>query len=145
MKKVLTLILTLLLCFMFSATASAKTASSYVVQPYYEKAQEAKSILNINDTDAICESSLAGDPDVIKIVAVQALEKQGFLWIWGTYDDTTWTKTVYTNTLTMSNTKSTLPSSIRKCGDKHIQVFVWENNHFNVGCVFNKSCCNNKY
>lgn len=110
MKKVLTLILTLLLCFMFSATASAKTASSYVVQPYYEKAQEAKSILNINGTDAICESSLAGDPDVIKIVAVQTLEKQGFLWIWGTYDDTTWTKTVYTNTLTMSNTKSTLPS-----------------------------------
>ncbi len=86
MKKVLSLMLTLLLCFTFSATASAKTTSSYVVQPYYEKAQEAKSILNINGTDAICESSLAGDPDVIKIVAVQTLEKQGFLWIWGTYD-----------------------------------------------------------
>ncbi len=110
MKKVLSLILTLLLCFTFSATASAKTTSSYVVQPYYEKAQEAKSILNINGTDAICESSLAGDPDVIKIVAVQTLEKQGFLWIWGTYDDTTWTKTVYTNTLTMTNTKTGLSS-----------------------------------
>lgn len=110
MKKVLSLILTLLLCFTFSATASAKTASSYVVQPYYEKAQEAKSILNINGTDAICESSLAGDPDVIKIVAVQTLEKQGFLWTWGTYDDTTWTKTVYTNTLAMSNTKTSLSS-----------------------------------
>jgi len=102
--------LTLLLCFTFSATASAKTISSYVVQPYYEKAQEAKSILNINGTDAICESSLVGDPDVIKIVAVQTLEKQGFLWIWGTYDETVWTKTVHTNTLTMSNTKIGLSS-----------------------------------
>lgn len=93
-----------------STETSAKTTSSYVVQPYYEKAQEAKSILNINGTDAICESSLAGDPDVIKIVAVQTLEKQGFFWSWDTYDDTTWTKTVYTNTLAMSNTKTGLSS-----------------------------------
>ena len=45
-----------------------------------------------------------------KIVAEQTLQKQGFLWTWGTYDGTEWTKTVYSNTLAMSNTKSSLSS-----------------------------------
>jgi len=29
-----------------------------------------------------------------------------FLWIWDTYDDTEWTKTVYSNTLTDKNDKT---------------------------------------
>ena len=43
-----------------------------------------------------------------KIVAEQTLQKQGFLWT--SYDGTEWTKTVYSNTLAMSNTKSSLSS-----------------------------------
>lgn len=108
MKKVISVLMCLLLCFSFPVTSSAETVSHNVLLPYYEKASEAKSELIINGTTATCKSTLRGDPDVTKIVAVQTLEKQGFLWSWGTYDDTEWTKTVYSNTLTMSNTKTGL-------------------------------------
>lgn len=108
MKKVISVLMGLLLCFSFPVTSSAETVSQNVFQPYYEKASEAKSELIINGTTATCKSTLRGGPDVTKIVAVQTLEKQGFLWSWGTYDDTEWTKTVYSNTLTMSNTKAGL-------------------------------------
>jgi len=47
---------------------------------------------------------------VVKIVAEQYLQKQGFLWIWTTYDGAEWIKTVYSNTLAMSNTKTGLSS-----------------------------------
>ena len=99
-----------LLCLSFSVTVNAEAASYNLVQPYYENASEAKSELAINATTATCKSTLRGSPSVTKIVAVQTLEKQGFLWIWDTYDDTTLTKTVYSNTLTMSNTKTGLSS-----------------------------------
>lgn len=110
MKKVISIMLSLLLCFSFSVSANAMTASFGSVQPYYEKANEAESKLIINGTTAICKSTIIGTPDVTTIVAVQTLEKQGFLWFWDTYDDTTWTKTVNSNTLTMSNTKYGLES-----------------------------------
>lgn len=110
MRKVISLLMSLLMCFSLSVTASAQTVPTSIVQPYYEKAFEAKSMLSISGTTATCESSARGDSDVTKIVAVQTLEKQGFLWIWGTYDGTTWTKTVYSNTITMSNTKTGLSS-----------------------------------
>ncbi len=108
MKKVISMLMCLLLCFLFPITSSAETVSHNGFQPYYEKASEAKSELIINGTTATCKSTLRGGPDVTKIVAVQTLEKQGFLWSWDTYDDTEWTKTVYSNTLTMSNTKTGL-------------------------------------
>ena len=110
MKKVISVLMCLLLCFTFSVTASAETIPTKTAQPYYEMAFIAESKLSINGTTAICESILRGDPNLIKIVAVQTLEKQGFLWIWDTYDDTEWTNTVYTNPLTMSTTKSGLSS-----------------------------------
>lgn len=110
MRKVISMLMCLLLCFSFSVTASAKIIPTNVVQPYYEKASEAKSELIINGTTAICESTLKGKSNVTKIVAAQTLEKQGFLWIWSTYDGTEWTKTAYTNSLAMSNTKTGLTS-----------------------------------
>lgn len=110
MRKVISMLMCLLLCFSFSVTASAKTISTNMAQPYYEMAFSAESKLSISGTTATCKSTLRGDPNVTKIVAVQTLEKQGFLWIWSTYDGTTWTKTVYSNTLTMSNTKTGLTS-----------------------------------
>ncbi len=108
MKKVFSVLAVLLLCFSVPVTASASTVTFGLVQPYYEKARDATSELYISGTTATCESSVKGDSDVVEITAVQYLEKQGFLWIWGTYDDTTWTKTVYSNALTMSNTKTGL-------------------------------------
>ncbi len=108
MKKVFSVLAVLLLCFSVPVTTRASVVPVGVVQPYYEKASEAKSRLYIDGTTATCESSVIGRSDVVEITAVQYLEKQGFLWIWGTYDNTTWTKTVNSNALTMSNTKTGL-------------------------------------
>ncbi len=108
MKKVFSVLAILLLCFSVPVTARASVVPVGMVQPYYEKASEARSMLYINETTATCESSVYGHSDVVEITAVQYLEKQGFLWSWSTYDDTTWTKTVNAKTLTMSNTKTGL-------------------------------------
>lgn len=110
MRKVISLLMSLLMCFSLSVPASAQTVPTGIVQPYYEIAKKATSELYISGTTAICESSAKGESDVVKIVAVQTLEKQGFLWIWSTYDNTTWTETVYSNSLLLSNTKTGLSS-----------------------------------
>lgn len=55
MKKVISVLMCLLLCFSFSVTASAKTVPTNAVQPYYENAREAKSELIINGTTTTCE------------------------------------------------------------------------------------------
>ena len=110
MKKVLSVLAVLLLCFSLPVKASANSIPIGVVQPYYEIANEAKTRLSINGTTATCESSVKGYSDVVEITAVQTLEKQGFLWIWSTYDNTTWSKTVNSSILAMSNTKTGLSS-----------------------------------
>ncbi len=108
MRKVISLLMSLLMCFSLSIPVSAQTVPTGIVQPYYEKAASVKSCLYINGTTATCRSSVIGHSDVVKITATQYLQKQGFLWIWTTYDSAEWTKTVYSNTLTMSNTKTGL-------------------------------------
>lgn len=110
MRKVISMLMCLLLCFSFPMTANAKMVPTNAAQPYYEMASKAESKLSINGTTATCESILRGDTDVVKIVAEQYLQRQGFLWIWSTYDDAEWTKTVYSNALTMSNTKTGMSS-----------------------------------
>lgn len=110
MRKVISLLMSLLMCFSLSVTASAQAVTMSVAQPYYEKADYAKSELYISGTTAECESSVKGNSDVVKIVAEQFLQKQGFLWTWSTYDGAEWTKTSYSNTLSMSNTKTGLTS-----------------------------------
>lgn len=102
--------MSLLMCFSLSVTASAETISTYSIQPYYEKADEARSELSISGTTATCKSIAKGYPDVVKIVGEQYLQKQGFLWTWSTYDGAEWTNTSYSNTLSMSNTKTGLTS-----------------------------------
>ena len=89
-------------------TVQATAAEPYnIVSPLYEIAQDAGGDLSINGSNATCTSNIR-QSNAVKITAEQYLQKQGFLWIWGTYDNTTWTKTVYTNTLSMSNTKTGL-------------------------------------
>lgn len=108
MKKVFSVLAILLLCFSLPVRANASTIPIVAVQPYYEKAINANSALFINGTTADCKSSVKGYSDVVKITAEQYLQKQGFLWIWTTYDGAEWTKTGYSNVLTMSNTKTSL-------------------------------------
>ena len=105
MRRVISLLMSLLMCFSQSVTASAKTVPTSIVQPYYEKANDAKSKLYTNDTTADCESYVRGDSDMVKITATQYLRRQGFLW-------------TYTNTLAMSNTKTGLSSG--KCRVKTV-------------------------
>lgn len=110
MRKVISILMGLLMCFSLSVTASAQNVQTSIAQPYYEMANEPTSTLSISGTTAICESYIKGNSDVVKIVAVQTLQKQGFLWSWSKYDGAEWTKTVYSNTLAMSNTKTGLSS-----------------------------------
>ncbi len=110
MKKVFSILAILLLCFSLPVEASASIVSFAVVQPYYEIAHITRSELSISSTTAMIKSSVKGDSDVVKITATQYLQKQGSLWIWTTYDGAEWTKTVYSNTLMMSNTKTGLSS-----------------------------------
>ena len=110
MKKVISIMAALLMCFSFSVPLSAATVSFNMVQPLYDLANDAQSKLTISGTTATCKSTVIGDSGVTRIVAVQTLEKQNFLWFWETYDNTTWTNTVYSNTLVMSNTKTGIES-----------------------------------
>lgn len=110
MRKVISMLAVFLLCFALPVTASANSFSRVIVQPYYEKANNAWSEVSLSATNAICKSYVSGSSDVVKITAEQYLQKQGFLWIWTTYDGAEWTKTVNYNSLTMSNTKSGLSS-----------------------------------
>ncbi len=94
------------LCFTPVQTAIAAEPYS-IIAPLYDIAGNAWCNLRIDASNAYCKSSV-DNSSAVKITAVQTLERQGFLWIWSTYDNTTWTKTVYSNTLTMSNTKTGL-------------------------------------
>ncbi len=99
-----------LLCFTPVTQATAAAVEPYgIVSPLYEIAREAWADLRISDSSADCTSKAISE-DAVKIVAVQTLEKQGFLWTWSTYDNTTWTKEANTNVISMSNTKTGLTS-----------------------------------
>lgn len=108
MKRLISVLTAVLMCFSLSVTASA--ASIGIVQPFYEKAKEAKSELSINGTTAICESTARGNSDVVEITVDQYLQKQGLLWIWSTFDDAEWSETVQSNYLSVTNTKTGLTS-----------------------------------
>lgn len=110
MRKVFSMLAILLLCFSLPVTARADTVSSYSVVPYFEVTDNAYLELVIKGTSATCESSVKGEPNVVTITAEQYLQKQGFLWIWSTYDDAEWTKAVNASSLLMTNTKSGLTS-----------------------------------
>lgn len=106
LKKILTSVLSaVVLCATPVTQAASAAAEPYsIVSPLYEIAADAKSELRIIGSSAEC-NSVAKTQNAVKITAVQTLERQGFLWIWSTYGDP-WTETVYTNSITMSNTKS---------------------------------------
>lgn len=95
-----------------NATASVVPTSEiiYSVSPYYETASDAVSTLTVSGTTAYCASSTRG-VDTVKITVEQTLEKHsGWFWIWNDVDGASWTKTVNTNTIRLSNTKTGLSS-----------------------------------
>lgn len=106
LKKILTSVLSaVVLCATPVTQAAAAAAEPYsIVSPLYEIADGAWAELSFSGSSAICKSVAKSD-NALKITAVQTLERQGFLWIWSTYGDP-WTKTVYANSITMSNTRS---------------------------------------
>lgn len=91
------------------ATQAAAAETCSIVSPLYEIADEAQSSLRINGSTATCQSTVTNS-SAVKITAEQTLQKQGFLWSWGTYDGAKWTKTVNVSTISMSNTKTGLSS-----------------------------------
>ncbi len=78
-------------------------------EPFYEIADNNWTALTISGSKATCKSSVKSGT-AVKITGEQYLQKQGFLWIWSTYDNAEWTETVNLNNITMLNTKSGLSS-----------------------------------
>lgn len=102
------------LCASSGMTASAETASAYslvdVASPFYAVADQAYSEIEIVGNKADCVSRAYGD-QIVKITVEQTLEKySGWFWIWNNVDGASWTKTVNTNTIRLSNSKSGLSS-----------------------------------
>lgn len=109
-RKITAMILAVFLVLsMFVVPASAAEFKNDTVSPAYEIGQRPTSELSISGATASCDSRINGI-NCVKITAEQTLEKYWGLWIWTSVDGTSWTKTVNSSTLTMSNTKSGLAS-----------------------------------
>lgn len=108
LKNFLSLVLVALLCFAPATQSVAAAAEPFsIVSPLYEIAGDAQSALNISGSTASCRSIITFSA-AVKITAEQYLQKQGFLWIWTTYDGAEWEETVYDSTIAMFNSKSGL-------------------------------------
>ena len=112
-RKILAILIgAMVFCTSMTASAYAETTSLSInigVSPLYEIAKNVKSNLSISGTTAYCTSSASGT-DAVSITVKQTLQKQGFLWSWPGVKDANWEKTVNSNTISFSNTKSGLES-----------------------------------
>lgn len=112
-KKILAILIgVMVFCTGLTASAYAETTSLSVnsgIAPLYELAERPISNLSIIGNTAYCTSSEDGS-DAVSITVEQTLQKQGFLWSWSGVKDASWEKTVNSNTISFSNTKSGLSS-----------------------------------
>lgn len=109
-KQIFSVILSVfLMVSLLVVPVSAEYSGTDVVSPMLDEGQTGKSTLTISGTKATCTSTAYGD-DIVKITAVQTLEKYWGLWIWNTVDGSSITKTVNSKTITLSNTISGLSS-----------------------------------
>lgn len=112
-KKILAMLLGgLMLCSSLTVSAYAEATSAVVeseIAPAYEIASNAQSSLIFSGTTAYCTSN-AGGFDAVSITVEQTLQKQGFLWMWYKVDGASWTKTLNKDSISLSNTKSSLSS-----------------------------------
>lgn len=104
---------TVCLCTSLCITAYAEETEAYIsdeIVPAYEIAANLSSVLSISGTKATCESSAIGD-DCVSITVTHTLQKySGWFWIWDDVENSTSSKTVNTNTIMLSTTKSGLGS-----------------------------------
>ncbi len=113
-KQILSvLMVTICLCTSLCLTAYAEETDMYIsdeIVPTYEIARSLNSALSISGTKAMCESRAEGD-DCVSITVTHTLQKySGILWIWDDVENSTSEKTVNTNTVRLSTTKSGLES-----------------------------------
>lgn len=101
------------MCTSLCITTYAEETDAYIsdeIVPAYEIAQSLSSVLSINGTRATCESSVKGD-DFVSITVTHTLQKySGWFWIWNDVENSTSSKTVNTNAIMLSTTKSGLES-----------------------------------
>lgn len=114
LKKISAIVCLLVgLCACLNVSAAAESAYYFMdssISPYYEIANNPISNLQISGTTAYCTSSSRG-VDVVKITVEQTLEKySGWFWIWNDVDGAKWKTTMYSNSISISNTKSGLSS-----------------------------------
>lgn len=113
MKKGLLLALVssaILCCSVLQPAAYAESVSVVsTAEPYFLDNVTTNSKLSIQGSTANCYSTVKAS-DAVKITATQTLQKQGFFWSWGDLKELSWTKTVSTNTLSMTNSASGLSS-----------------------------------
>lgn len=81
-----------------------------LVSPAYEYAKKTENHLTITSSTAECKSLCNGFASVTQITVEHTLEKHWGLWIWYEVDGASWTKTVNSNIISLSNTKSGLDS-----------------------------------
>lgn len=107
-KKITAMILSVFLALsLFVVPAYAAEFNSGTASPAYEIGLNPTSDLTISGTTVTCFSRIISQSNV-KITAEQTLEKYWGLWFWTSVDGASWTKTVNSNSITMSNTKSGL-------------------------------------
>lgn len=108
MKKAVSLFLVLVLAFsLFSVNAFANGTSTFDLSSDVKR-----SLLSISGTTATCTSTYSSTSSTIsKITAKQTLEKHWAFGIFNPVDnDSSWTKSVNSSNLSMTNTKSGLGS-----------------------------------
>lgn len=100
----------LFLAFMVLSMVSRITA--YAVEPRYAYTTSATSTLTISSGTAYCKSNAKGNGSVTKIVGTQYLEKRIGSGDddWSTVSGGTWINSTNNNSLTMSNSQSSLGS-----------------------------------
>ena len=112
-KRIMAMVLSAICLFTTVGTvayADAVSSPDYGIAPAYEYADNPTSKLTISGQTANCQSDADGF-DTVSITVEQTLEKySGWFWIWNNVDGASWTKTVNTNSISMSNSKSGLSS-----------------------------------
>lgn len=112
MKRIVSIILVGIMCFsFFVADASAYEANENVPVVADIGSAEKTSVLTISSSKATCKSSYYCNGETAKMIkAVQTLEKKSVFGDFTSVSGASWTKTVTTQNLSMSNTKSNLSS-----------------------------------
>lgn len=111
MKQIIAAVLIALLSVnSFEVTSEAFIESNSIVVMDINSSTK-KLELYFNDSTATCKSSYyASNSLVSSISATQTLEKKGLFGIYSSVSGASWTKTVNSSNLSMSNTKSNLSS-----------------------------------